>query len=624
VTAASKRWLPPALALAVLGAGCSTTTPAGLRIDLGLNGTTVDTVKISVAASPGGFKPHADSGVQGVTLSNETDASGAPGLTLLFKSPYQFTPTISFRLDTENTSELTMTASALAFNGGALVASATSNAPATLEPGGSATLHLTLAPQMGLITPDTTTTDLVGDTAGVAVLGPQPGGGTGLPRFASLAICDLDGDEVGDFVIGAPNADGPAAFTASGAVYVVFGDPNWTPTSRVTIDLANPGTSPNLVFYGHDPADHLGAAIACVDLDGDGLGDIVVGAPGADAGAGRVYLLHGRRTIHSDTFDLTTVDAQWISSSGTAGLGSGLYVADLDGDGSGDLVAAAAGNAEVHIYSNIMSSPTARNVEVPDHLTVFGVAPTAIGAGDLNGDGKPDLVLGDSEHRPAGAADKTGAVYAFGGVDPTSASPLAVDPTGAAVPPGTPGPTQTILGPPKSQFGAAVLVVDTTGSGADLIVGAPSDASAAGSVFVIEHDIYFFAAASRDASTAPIIKHGPAASGRFGCALAASISGTASNPSADLVVGALGTPRGARMNAGAAYFFKGGMARAFPLVTQLFGAKDNDQLGTVVVGGQINSTLSDKIGDFAALAPNAAGSGANTGAGVVYGMFGSP
>ena len=169
-----------------------------------------------------------------------------------------------------------------------------------------------------------------------------------------------------------------------------------------------------------------------------------------------------------------------------------------------------------------------------------------------------------------------------------------------------------------------MLVVDTTGSGADLIVGAPSDASAAGSVFVIEHDIYFFAAASRDASTAPIIKHGPAASGRFGCALAASISGTASNPSADLVVGALGTPRGARMNAGAAYFFKGGMARAFPLVTQLFGAKDNDQLGTVVVGGQINSTLSDKIGDFAALAPNAAGSGANTGAGVVYGMFGSP
>ena len=133
-----------------------------------------------------------------------------PALVLLFKSPdYVFPPTVSFRLDTGNTNELTMTAAAHRLRGRRPGGGATSSAGVTLPAGGAATLDLALGPEAGLITPDTKTTDLAVETPSVAVLGAQPGAGNGLPPLSTLAICDVDGDKTGDFVIGAPQRRRP-------------------------------------------------------------------------------------------------------------------------------------------------------------------------------------------------------------------------------------------------------------------------------------------------------------------------------------------------------------------------------------------------------------------------------
>ncbi len=59
----------------------------------------------------------------------------------------------------------------------------------------------------------------------------------------------------------------------------------------------DPSTDPDAlasrVLYSMDGSDEAGAALALVDLDADGLLDLLVGAPAASGGAGRVYVVPG-------------------------------------------------------------------------------------------------------------------------------------------------------------------------------------------------------------------------------------------------------------------------------------------------------------------------------------------
>jgi len=95
--------------------------------------------------------------------------------------------------------------------------------------------------------------------------------------FAPLG--DVDHDGFADFAIGAPLADRSGG--DAGAVFIYFGTSRFVPV-------------PGLVIDGRAPDEFLGSALAGgTDLDGDGVPDLVIGAPGAYAGAGRVDVLFG-------------------------------------------------------------------------------------------------------------------------------------------------------------------------------------------------------------------------------------------------------------------------------------------------------------------------------------------
>jgi hypothetical protein len=163
-----------------------------------------------------------------------------------------------------------------------------------------------------------------------------------------------------------------------------------------------------------------------------------------------------------------------------------------------------------------------------------------------------------------------------------------------------------------SLLGASVLVADTSGRGADLLVGAPGDGGDAGAIYIYQHESAFFGSPTRASADGGTLT-GPTVAGQFGSALAA--SGPAG--SARLLIGAPATGRADRNQAGAAYVYVGDQNRQFRMVDQMFGAAAQNRLGTFIAGGAING---DQIGDLVTSAPDATGS--DSGSGVVYVRFG--
>jgi len=196
-----------------------------------------------------------------------------------------------------------------------------------------------------------------GDQAGVAVAGAG----------------DLDGNGHDDFVIGAPGYDGGSADT--GAVYLRLGhgdDPN------ETVSLA---TSP-MIFVGHGAGDLTGNAMAGVgDVNGDGLDDLLVGAPGTSghgAGTGTAFLLLGMVGGQRETVDITVAAAATYGGEQASDL-AGFSLArlgDVNGDGMDDFAVGAPGNDEGGGLPNEPLDGAGK---------VYVVAGTA--AQDLDGDG---------------------------------------------------------------------------------------------------------------------------------------------------------------------------------------------------------------------------------------------
>ncbi len=169
---------------------------------------------------------------------------------------------------------------------------------------------------------------------------------------------DVNGDGVSDLILHSENADGPAESRAeAGEVYVVLGrrGPSAFPA---VLDLAVSGAGgADVTIYGGSAADRLGGwAKAVADLNGDGVMDILLGSLLADgpgdsrAAAGEAYIIFGRQ---SPALLPATVD---LSLPGGAG------------------------GADVTILG----------AEAGDNLAGSG----ALAAGDANGDGITDLILG--------------------------------------------------------------------------------------------------------------------------------------------------------------------------------------------------------------------------------------
>jgi len=270
------------------------------------------------------------------------------------------------------------------------------------------------------------------------ITAPQP---EAWDRFgASLATGDLDGDGYADLIVGAPGLDriGARRGVDRGAVYVYRGSDDGL--LAVATGLAAP------VPLDHD---RFGYAVAAGDIDGDGAAELFVGAPSASGGGGEdgglVYEFRG--TNGGSPARILTMDGTRYQRFGSAIAAAG----DVDGDGFGDLIVgtSAPGRGLALVYRGgreglavqplpILRDARAIDANAADAPDDFG--DSVAGAGDIDGDGLADVLVGAASARRDG--QRQGSILVFRGAPAsgfTFSEPLRVD-----------GP------PEQSQFGRAL------------------------------------------------------------------------------------------------------------------------------------------------------------------------
>jgi Ca2+-binding RTX toxin-like protein len=221
---------------------------------------------------------------------------------------------------------------------------------------------------------------------------------------------DVNGDGLDDIIIGLPR---------SNSVYVLYGHAGVSGTVNLgaittaqgaAISMNPPAPGGNLGMF-------LGGSVAGAgDVNGDGVDDVIIGA-GEDASGGtyggRAFVIYGSTNGLGNINLATLTLQQGFALQGTQGGLAGLAVTglgDINGDGIDDLAVSAPYNNTVYVYygkAGGLSSTTLGPIAASDGFIIQGAqyaGYTLAAAGDVNGDGYQDIVIGTGRYLPGTAS----------------------------------------------------------------------------------------------------------------------------------------------------------------------------------------------------------------------------
>lgn len=241
------------------------------------------------------------------------------------------------------------------------------------------------------------------------------------------SVPDTDGDAMGDLLIGALNEGPGASPDQAGRAYLFSGS-----TGLLLHELASTNEELGGMF---------GTSVAGVpDADGDGRGDLLVGAEMEDPGtspdwAGRAYLFSGATGLFLRELASPNEDQRGAFGNAVAG------VPDADGDGRGDLLVGAFGEGggpfnaigRAYLFSGA-DGTLLYNIASPNGGGEFGVS--VAGTPDIDGDGRGDLFIGARAEGPTPSPSTAGRAYLFRGAAGSAFSLTATALTSLSVPPG--------------------------------------------------------------------------------------------------------------------------------------------------------------------------------------------
>lgn len=227
-------------------------------------------------------------------------------------------------------------------------------------------------------------------------------GGAASDQLRSARMGDFNNDGLIDVIAGAFTAD-DGALADTGAAYIVFGKPGGSigtligtgSTARIAVDVSAMTPADGVTILGENAGDQLGREVSAIgDVNGDGITDMVIGAHSLDVGAsadvGRVYVLFGKPST-----------ASW----GTLESGRAvLRLANLTPSEGFIIQGASAGDLAGYSVSD---------------------------AGDVNGDGHNDFIVGAERGRVSGSSSSGDSYIIFG--KPAGGTWGSVDATGRQV-----------------------------------------------------------------------------------------------------------------------------------------------------------------------------------------------
>src|SRR3989339_276955 len=323
------------------------------------------------------------------------------------------------------------------------------------------------------------------------------GEGTDSSFGFSFSTGDLNSDGKTDLVVGAQGYN-----SSQGRVYIFYSQ--------------NGQVNLNKSIVGESTSDYFGNAMTSGDFDADGDIDLAVGAYEYNTGQGRVYIFYndGNYTSLASTAD------EIITGEASSQFGTSMSVGDLNSDGKEDLVVGAfmynSFQGRIYIFYNdgtgiYTYGATTSNVTITGSGANFG---ESLVIGDMNSDDKTDLVVGATFY-----GSTNGRAYIFYNDGSYAASAASAD--------------EIITGEASSQFGTSMSVGDLNSDGkTDLIVGAKSFSSFTGRTYIFYNDGQY----PLNATSADIMITGENNGDYFGIAMI--VDDFTSDGKDDLLVGA--------------------------------------------------------------------------------------